>query len=142
VASPLIPVVYSNDFAPAVVPFIIFLGGRLFHNCSWMLSNWFSAHLQRPGIPTAVNWAILPVQAVAAWFAMKMGGLVAVAAITSLTYVMLYGTFLVLFLRNQDVVGTRELYLLSGRDLKPWRALVGGLFRKGGRSQRPTSGGA
>lgn len=126
VTAPLLPIIYSRDFAAAVLPFQIFLAGRLFHNCAWMLANYFSAHMVRPEIPTAVNWLILPVQAVLAYLAMKHGGLVAVAAITSASYTLLFVGFLVLFLRYQKTVGMRELFVLHADDLKPWKAL----FRK------------
>jgi len=122
--SPLIPIIYSADFAPAVVPFLIFLLGRLFHNAAWMLANFFSGHLARPDIPMWINWGILPVQAVAAYFAMKLGGLVAVALITSAGYALLFAVFVVMFLRWQEHVGARELFLLGRADLEPWLRLL------------------
>lgn len=118
--SPLIPIIYSDAFSGAVIPFIIFLGGRLFHNCAWMLANYFSGHLARPGIATAVNWSLLPIQAVLAFFAMSIGGLVAVAMITSLTYFLLFIVFTILFLRWQDHVSAIDLFRFSWRDVRPW----------------------
>lgn len=125
-ASPLIPIVYTRDFAPAVVPFIIFLFGRLFHNCSWMLANYFSGHLARPQIPMIVNWTLLPIQGIAAYFAMKTGGLAAVALITSISYVLLFAAFLVLFLAYQKHVGIAELFRIRSDDIRPWLRI----FRK------------
>ncbi len=122
--SPLIPLIYTREFAGAVAPFIIFLFGRLFHNCSWMLANYFTGHLARPEIPMMVNWGLLPAQGVAAYFAMKWGGLVAVALITSASYAMMFLVFLILFLRWQRDAGWRELFLLGGADVKPWLALL------------------
>lgn len=127
--APLIPVIYSEDFRPAVVPFIIFLFGRLFANCAWMLANFFTGHLARPKIPMVVNWAILPVQAVAAWVAMKLGGLVAVAVVTSLSYGLLFIVFLALFLKWQKYVGAAELFRLGPEDLAPWKRLIGRFLR-------------
>lgn len=123
--SPLIPVIYSWVFAPAVLPFVIFLVGRGAHNCSWMLANYFTGHLGRPAIPMVVNWVLLPVQGVGAWFAMSMGGLVAVALITSASYFLLFGVFLVLFLAWQSHVGWWDLFVPRREDFVPWRAMAG-----------------
>lgn len=122
--SPLIPVIYSWVFAPAVLPFVIFLVGRGAHNCSWMLANYFTGHLGRPGLPMIINWVLLPIQGVAAWFAMSMGGLVAVALITSASYFLLFGVFLVLFLCWQDHVGWRDLFLPRREDFAPWQSMA------------------
>lgn len=122
--SPLIPIVYTSDFAPAILPFIIFLFGRLFHNCSWMLSNWFTGHLARPRIAMVVNWAVLPVQAVLALAAVRMGGLVALSIAASAGYMLVFAIFLVMFLRSQKHVTASDLFLIGWRDIEPWVALL------------------
>lgn len=121
--SPLIPLIYTSDFAPAVMPFIIFLGGRLFHNCSWMLANYFSGTLGNARLPAIVNWGLLPIQAVLAWWAVSYGGLIAVATVTSLTYLVLFLVFLLLYLRLNSTVGLKGLFLIGAEDLRPWLRL-------------------
>ena len=122
--SPLIPIVYTKAFAPAVLPFIIFLCGKTIHNAAWMLTPYFSTHLARPWIATTVNWCTLPFMAVASWLAMKSGGLVAVSLVAAFSYVLVSGIFIVLFLRYQDTVGLRDLFLIRGEDLARWRGLL------------------
>jgi O-antigen/teichoic acid export membrane protein len=128
--SPLIPILYGWEFSAAILPFIIFLVGRLFSNCSWMLANYFTGHLARPKIASYVNWGILPLQAVLAFIAMQIGGITAVALVTSGTYFLVFAAFLVLFLRWQDTVGAKELLLLGKQDIAPWKALVGRIFKR------------
>jgi O-antigen/teichoic acid export membrane protein len=123
-AAPLIPLVYTAAFAPAVVPFILFLFGQLALNTAWMLANYFSMHLGRPGIPAAVNWSLLPLQAVAAWFAVQMGGLTAVALIAVAGNFLVLAAFVVLFLRWQPTAGWRDLLLLRREDWGAWRTLL------------------
>lgn len=129
-ASPLIPIIYTKDFAPAVTPFIIFLVGQVFGNCSWMLANYFTGHLAQPRIPMIINWVLLPIQGVAAYFAMSMGGLTAVALITSISYFFTFAVFVVLFLRMQRHVSAWELFAIRGEDLAHWRPLVRKLLRR------------
>ncbi len=136
-AAPLIPIVYTDAFAPAVIPFIIFLVGRLCQSPTWMLANFFSAHLSRPGIPMMVNWALLPAQAVAAYLAMSMGGLVAVALVAAASYALQLVVFLVLFLRFQDHVVLRDLFLLRGSDLRPWIEIARSTLRRLGLVPKP-----
>lgn len=131
-ASPLIPIVYSAVFAPAVVPFIIFLFGRLAANCSWMLSIYFTGFLGRPTIPMLINWSVLPLQAVGAYFALTLGGLVAVAIVTSLGYFLVFLIFLVMFLRWQKDAGWRDLFLPRSEDFAPWRRQFGRLYKRTG----------
>lgn len=126
--SPLIPVIYSREFAPAILPFIIFLVGRAGHSAAWMLANFFSAHLGRPDIPMVLNWGLLPLQAVLAWLAVRHGGLVAVASATALAYILTLAGFVLLFLRRQKHAGLRDLFVLGMRDVTPWTALLGGIF--------------
>jgi len=124
IASPLIPILYSSTFAPAIIPFIIFLVGRLFHNCAWMLANYMTGHMGRPGIPMIINWSLLPFQAAAAWYAMRWGGLPAVAAATSLGYIVLCLLFVLIFLRAQNHARIMDLVILSRRDIDPWLTLL------------------
>lgn len=125
--SPLIPIVYTSDFAGAIVPFVIFLLGRMFHNGAWMLSMYFSGHLARPRIAMAVNWLILPVQVVLVWVAMRHGGLVMVSLVTALTYFFIFLAFLMLFLRMQKHVVLAHLFQFTREDLAPWGRLLAGL---------------
>ena len=123
-AAPLIPFIYSAEFAAAVLPFIIFLFGKLFQNCSWMLANFFSGHLARPRTPMLVNWLLLPLQGAGAYFAMLWGGLIAVAIIASLGYALQFLVFLILFLRAQPHVGLSRLFLIGKDDITPWQRLL------------------
>lgn len=128
IVSPLIPIIYSREFMGAIAPFLIFLIGRLFHNCSWMLANFLTGHLARPALPMAVNWLLLPIQGVASWFAMQHGGLVAIAAVTSAIYALNMVSMMWLFLRHQDAVTMGELFRLGARDFAPWKAIVRRIF--------------
>ncbi|CAN5264588.1 hypothetical protein BH09SUM1_BH09SUM1_15320 [soil metagenome] len=126
ITSPLIPIVYTKEFAAAVFPFIIFLFGKLFSHCSWMLSNYFSGYLARPQIPMVINWAVLPLQGAAAWFALtQIGGLTALAAMTSVAYFLVFLMFLIVFLRMQKHVGMRDLFIPRAGDLDPWKRFIG-----------------
>lgn len=131
--SPLIPLVYSSDFAGAVIPFVLLLVGRLVQSCGWMLPGYFTGHLGKPQIATVVNWSLLPLQGIAAFVAMQMGGLIAVAAITTIGYILHSGVFLVLFLRWQNHVGIKDLFAIQKSDFKPWGRLLASIPRLGNR---------
>ena len=122
--APLLPLIYGRDFAGAVVPFMLFLAGNGAMNCSWMLANYFSGHLARPGIAAWINWGLLPFQAAAAWFAMKLGGLNAVALAAFLGAGANYLCFLTLFLRWQGHAGPRALFVPTAEDFAPWRKML------------------
>lgn len=124
VASPLIPILYSDAFAPAVIPFIVFLFGRLASNCSWMLTIYFTGYLGRPGIPMLVNWCVLPLQAIGAYFALTLGGLIAVAVVTSIGYFLVFLVFLILFLVWQKDAGWGDLFVPRRGDFDPWLRFV------------------
>jgi len=125
IVSPLIPLVYSAEFAGAVLPFIIFLVGRLFANCSWMLANFFTAHLARPKIPMLATWAVVPVQALGSWWAVQWGSLAGVTAVVAGCNLALLVVFTRLFLRTQTEVGFSSLVRLGAEDLAPWKAIIG-----------------
>jgi O-antigen/teichoic acid export membrane protein len=86
-----------------------------------MLSMYFSGHLARPQIATAVNWTLLPVQALLAWQAMVHFGILGVAVATSTMFLATMLVFLVLFLRAQDTVRLGGLLRLGAEDFAPWR---------------------
>jgi hypothetical protein len=127
-ASPLIPLVYTAEFSGAVLPFIIFLVGRLFANCGWMLANFFTAHLGRPAIPMIATWGIVPMQGLGAWWAVGTGSLTLVAGAMAACNLVLMIAFIILFLRAQKSVGLGRLLIVGTEDLAPWRAIIARLF--------------
>ncbi|MBI1291046.1 oligosaccharide flippase family protein [bacterium] len=129
-ASPIIPVVYTAEFSGAILPFIVFLVGRLFGNCSWMLANFFTGHLGKPRVPMLATWAIVPLQALGAWWAMGLGSLTAVAGVVATCNLLLLLVFLRLFLRSQQTVSLGQLLRLGKADVEPWQWIIRQVFRK------------
>lgn len=121
-AAPLLPLIYTQEFAAVVFPFILFLVGRLFSNGAWMIANYFTAHRGRPIVSTIATWAIIPVQVALVVLALQFGGLTEAAAASALSQAILLGVFLALFLRDQKVIGLKELFRLSLDDARPWLA--------------------
>jgi O-antigen/teichoic acid export membrane protein len=131
---PLLPLIYTKEFAGAVVPFLIFLVGRLFSGCSWMLANFFTAHLGRPRVPMLATWCLVPYMAIACWLAAATGSLALVAAATAVGQLLLLVVFVVLFRRSQTTVALADLLRLSSEDLRPWKELLGRFTRWGRRT--------
>jgi uncharacterized membrane protein YtjA (UPF0391 family) len=87
-----------------------------------MIANYFTAHRGRPIVSTIATWAIIPVQVALVVLALQFGGLTEAAAASALSQAILLGVFLALFLRDQKVIGLKELFRLSLDDARPWLA--------------------
>ncbi len=124
--APLIPVIYGTAFAPAILPCLIYLTGRAFHNASWTLAMWFTGHRAQPKTTVIANWFVLPVQLLLLLLAMQTGTLEAIAFSTLLTYFFLLMTFMYFFLRDQKYIVMRDLFIIQSGDIQSWKKL----FRK------------
>jgi O-antigen/teichoic acid export membrane protein len=121
-ARPLVLCFYTEEYAEAVGPLRVLLPGALLLAGCRMLAIYFSAHLGKPQIPSAIAWmgALLNV-ALLSWIVMgRDGGLMGAAIATTSAYGLMFICYWVCFARATGRYGPAEYFLPRAED---WRRL-------------------
>lgn len=120
-ASPLIPVIYGEDFRASIWPFRLLVVAYCVLGGAQVLAIYFSGKLVRPQVPMAINWITIAVQlAAAVGLAGLVGPLNAVLYATAGAHLLTTGLFLGCFLARPETPGMRELFVFRREDLDRW----------------------
>jgi O-antigen/teichoic acid export membrane protein len=130
---PLVLFFYREEYRSAIVPLQILLPGTLFLSCSRMLALYFSAHLGRPQIPSAIGWIALAFNVPFMWWAVvrRDFGMAGAAAVTTSSYLLMLVCFLSLFMARTGEKNLAAFFLPRSRDLERVRRLARGVSSQG-----------
>jgi O-antigen/teichoic acid export membrane protein len=115
IAHPLITILFGDDYAPAVLPFVLLLPGTVCLTLWHVLSLHLIAALERPGLTTIIQGTALLISLPAYYVAVSASGMTGAALVSSGIYVGVFLTGLGIFLRGARV---------EARSLVPGRADV------------------
>lgn len=107
IATPLIPILYGADFAPAVGPLVLLVPGLVLWDASRVLSQFVSYNAGRPEIPTLIAVAGAAANLVLALLVIPRAGVAGAAVVSSLTYGAVFAATWLVFARWRHVPGTQ-----------------------------------
>lgn len=123
----LIPFVYGADFAGAVVPLIILLGGAAAFAVSQVLTIYITGQMGRPGLLSILSWLELGVSIPLYLGLIWACGIVGAALASTLTYVLAMIGTLYLF-RRYTGAAWRDLLLPQAQDWADYRRVLRGVW--------------
>lgn len=126
----LVPILFGEDFAPAVVPLLLLLPGVLAIGASRPISAYFYGQLGRPQVTSAVSLITAAVGVVAYLILVPPFGAAGAALGSTIAYLVPIVIFLRIFCRPTGITA-RELLVVGGEDLAAYRNLAGQLTRRG-----------
>jgi O-antigen/teichoic acid export membrane protein len=99
-ASPLIPVVFGNEFSPAVTPFLLLLPGTVALTLWYIVSLYIVSALGRPGTTTIIQGIALAAAVPLYYVAVGRWGMAGAATASSAVYMAVLVAGLAVFVRS------------------------------------------